>query len=81
MRQFTAFLSELDSAYSGLPYYTEVRWLSCSKILKQFWDLKKEVCQFLKNKNQDTTLYFRVFDPLFRGSAKMAHLLFVRPAY
>ncbi|XP_075423872.1 general transcription factor II-I repeat domain-containing protein 2-like [Ascaphus truei] len=56
-RQFSAFLSELDSEYSGLSYYTEVRWLSCSKVLKQFWDLKEEICQFLITKNQDTSLF------------------------
>ncbi|KFM58258.1 General transcription factor II-I repeat domain-containing protein 2, partial [Stegodyphus mimosarum] len=61
-RQFTAFLSELDSEYSGLSYYTEVRWLSCSKILKQFWDLKEEICQFLKTKNQDVSLFY---DPIW----------------
>ncbi|XP_076383723.1 general transcription factor II-I repeat domain-containing protein 2-like [Megalopta genalis] len=38
-------LSELDSTYSGLSYYSEVRWLSCSEILKQFWDLKEEICK------------------------------------
>ena len=56
-RQFSAFLSELESEYSGLSYYTEVRWLSCSKVLKQFWDLKEEICQFLITKNQDTSLF------------------------
>ncbi|XP_075225727.1 general transcription factor II-I repeat domain-containing protein 2-like [Lycorma delicatula] len=56
-RQFTAFLSELDSTYSGLSYYSEVRWLSCSKVLKQFWDLKEEICKFLQTKNQDTSLF------------------------
>ncbi|KFM77298.1 General transcription factor II-I repeat domain-containing protein 2, partial [Stegodyphus mimosarum] len=61
-RQFTAFLSELDSEYSGLSYYTKVRWLSCSKILKQFWDLKEDICQFLKTKNQDVSLFY---DPIW----------------
>ncbi|UYV81898.1 hypothetical protein LAZ67_21000070 [Cordylochernes scorpioides] len=56
-RQLSLFLTELESEYSGLSYYTEVRWLSCSKVLKQFWDLKEEICQFLITKNQDITLF------------------------
>ncbi|UYV63708.1 hypothetical protein LAZ67_2005380 [Cordylochernes scorpioides] len=56
-RQFSLFLTELESEYSVLSYYTEVRWLSCSKVLKQFWDLKEEICQFLITKNQDITLF------------------------
>ncbi|UYV60489.1 hypothetical protein LAZ67_1001308 [Cordylochernes scorpioides] len=56
-RQFSLFLTELESEYSGLSYYTEVRWISCSKVLKQFWDLKEEICQFLITKNQDITLF------------------------
>ncbi|UYV71072.1 hypothetical protein LAZ67_8001602 [Cordylochernes scorpioides] len=56
-RQFSLFLTELESEYSGLSYYTEVGWLSCSKVLKQFWDLKEEICQFLITKNQDITLF------------------------
>ena len=55
-RQFTAFLKESDSTYSSLSYYSEVRWLSCSKVLKQFWDLKEEIYKFLQTKNQDTSL-------------------------
>ncbi|UYV81485.1 hypothetical protein LAZ67_20001335 [Cordylochernes scorpioides] len=42
---------------NGLSYYTEVRWISCSKVLKQFWDLKEEICQFLITKNQNITLF------------------------
>ncbi|XP_055377146.1 general transcription factor II-I repeat domain-containing protein 2-like [Condylostylus longicornis] len=56
-RQFSLFLTELESEYSGLSYYTEVRRLSCSKVLKQFWDLKEEICQFLITKNEDITLF------------------------
>jgi hypothetical protein len=56
-RQFTFFLKESESQYSSLSYYSEIRWLSSSKVLKQFWDLKAELCSFLEIKNQDTSLF------------------------
>jgi len=35
-----SFLKDLETEYSGLPYYIkEVQWLSCSKVLKRFWKL------------------------------------------
>ncbi|XP_065662992.1 general transcription factor II-I repeat domain-containing protein 2-like [Hydra vulgaris] len=50
-RQFASLLNENDSEYEDLPYYTEVRWLSCHKVLKAFNHLKTEI--FLETKGQD----------------------------
>ncbi|XP_065651132.1 general transcription factor II-I repeat domain-containing protein 2-like [Hydra vulgaris] len=52
-RQFASLLNENDSEYEDLPYYTEVRWLSCHKVLKAFNHLKTEIFQFLETKGQD----------------------------
>lgn len=38
-RQFSIFLNDLESEYSGLPYFTKVQWLSCYTVLKRFWKL------------------------------------------
>ncbi|XP_065658975.1 general transcription factor II-I repeat domain-containing protein 2-like [Hydra vulgaris] len=50
-RQFASLLNENDSEYEDLPYYTEVRWLSCHKVLKAFNHLKTEI--LLETKGQD----------------------------
>ncbi|CAI9721104.1 Hypothetical predicted protein [Octopus vulgaris] len=50
-RQFQAFLEEMDSNFCNLPYYTEVRWLSCGKVLFRFYKLRRKIGLFLTEKN------------------------------
>ena len=51
-RQFSSLLSKMESGYETLIYYTEVRWLSCYKVLKRFWELRNEIKIFLEIKNK-----------------------------
>ncbi|KAK0137893.1 General transcription factor II-I repeat domain-containing protein 2 [Merluccius polli] len=51
-RQFQAFLSELESAYEDVLYYTEIRWLSRGKVLHRFYDLLPEINTFLQSKGE-----------------------------
>ena len=52
-RQFQQLLLEVDSQYSDLLYFCEVRWLSRGKMLERFFELLDEINIFLEMKNID----------------------------
>ena len=49
-RQFQKFLDDLDTEYQDLAYFSELHWLSKGSMLPRFYELRKEVALFLKNK-------------------------------
>ena len=51
-RQFQKFLDDLDTEHQDLAYFSEVRWLSKVSILQRFYELRKKVALFLKNKGR-----------------------------
>ena len=51
-RQFQKFLNDLDTEHQNLTYFSEVRWLSKGSTLRRFYELRKEVALFLKNKRR-----------------------------
>ena len=52
-RQFVALLEENETEYHDINYHTAVRWLSLGKVLKGFWDLRKEIQEFCVKKGHD----------------------------
>ena len=60
---------EVDSQYSDLLYFCEVRWLSRGKMLERFFELLNEINRFLEMKNIDK--------PELRDPAWVADLAFL----
>ncbi|KAK1345459.1 hypothetical protein QTO34_007916 [Cnephaeus nilssonii] len=50
-REFSALLLEVDSTYSGLLMYNNVRWLNRGKVLERFVECFEEIKVFLDDKD------------------------------
>lgn len=51
-RQFRQLIEDYDTEYNDLVTHSEVRWLSCGKVLERFLSLLPEMCAFLDNKGK-----------------------------
>ena len=51
-RQFRSFFKDVDVDYDHVIYHSEVRWLSRGKVLKRFFELRKETCYFMTTKGR-----------------------------
>ncbi|XP_074501494.1 general transcription factor II-I repeat domain-containing protein 2A-like [Sebastes fasciatus] len=52
-REFVSLLEESETEHCDIGYHTAVRWLSLGKVLKSFWDLRKEIHEFCVKKGKD----------------------------
>ena len=50
--QFQKFLDEFNTKHQDLTYFSKVRWLSKGSMLRRFYELRKEVALYLKNKRR-----------------------------
>jgi hypothetical protein len=50
-REFSALLQEVDSTYSGLLMFNNVRWPSRGKVLERFVECFEEITAFIENKD------------------------------
>lgn len=52
-REFSQLLDEVESQYSGVPMYNNVRWLSRGQVLNRFVSLLDEIRLFLNEKDKN----------------------------
>ena len=50
--KFHKFLKSMDADYEDIIYFTEVRWLSRSNMLKRFYNLRNEMKSFMESKSK-----------------------------
>lgn len=50
---FRNFLDEIDAEYKDIIYFSEIRWFSCRKVLKRFFELIDEIQMLLTVKRNN----------------------------
>lgn len=65
-RKFVSILQQTNAEFQDLPYYTEVRWLSCHKVLKVFNELIEEIGAFLESKVETSSFATIIGDTLWK---------------
>jgi len=57
--EFQELLHSMDADFDDIPYYTEVRWLSRGKMLKQVFELKDAIQTFMETKGHSVDEFMK----------------------
>jgi hypothetical protein len=72
-RQSKYFLSNIEAEYGDALYYTELRWLSCDRMLKCAYELKSEIEVFVETKGNFSLSLMTVFGGMTLRLSQTSH--------
>ena len=58
--KFSQLLEDMDNQFTDFPFYTDVRWLSCHKVMKRFYISRQEIITFFEMKSKWNDLYLKL---------------------
>ncbi|XP_069165426.1 uncharacterized protein [Procambarus clarkii] len=69
--QLSQLLEVMDNDFIDAPFYTKVRWLSCHRVLKRFYLLRREIILYVEMKGQDLAKLYRPKSAGYKQQPKM----------
>lgn len=57
-QSFSRVCQDMEAGHEALLYHREVRWLSRGKVLQQFFELHRDMAEFIRVKKPDIARFF-----------------------